>query len=158
MPIKFWIAVVPLTCLVIWLLRLVDRRNSVQVYTPQDHEKHQALLKPYLRREIVECKVRSLFPNQDHAKILELLDTVPYSWDLERTQLDFLKVSNGSLDQLHHHIDIARSEGDSLEVIKLAEAPESTHRDIHDKDRFWGEHKKAIERDFRQYLNWLKKK
>ncbi len=130
----------------------------MKVYTPQNDEKYQALLKPYLRREIVECKVRSLFPNQDHAKILKLLDTVPYASELERTQSDFLKVSDGSLDQLQHHIDVARSEGDSLKVIKLAEAPESTHRNIPDKDLFWGEHKKAIERDFRQYLNWLKKK
>ena len=85
MPIKFWIAVVALTCLAIWLLRFVDRRNSVQVYTPQDDEKHQALLKPYLRREIVESKVRSLFPNQDHAKHLAQLH-------------DFVKEKGGNLD------------------------------------------------------------
>ncbi|HXD32242.1 MAG TPA: hypothetical protein VN643_14055 [Pyrinomonadaceae bacterium] len=49
-----------------------SRKNRVEVYTPQDADRHSARLKPYFRRQVVEAKVRSLFPNQDPAEILQL--------------------------------------------------------------------------------------
>lgn len=160
MPLTLWIAIVAIGCLTIWLfLRWFDRRNRVQVYSPQDSDREMARLKPYFRREVVERKVKSLFPNQEPAKILQLLDNdIPSYWGLERIQLNILKLSNGNLDQLHHYIGVAKSERDFMKVIELAEYPESSRIDISDKDRFWGEHKQLIERDFKQYLNWLKKK
>ena len=73
-------------------------------------------------------------------------------------QLNILKLSNGNLDQLHHYIGVAKLERDFMKVIELAEYPESSRMDVNHKNPFWGEHKRLIERDFRQYLNWLKKK
>lgn len=75
---------------------------------------------------------------------------------LERVQLDILKLSNGDVEKLHHYIELAKSQHGFMKVINLAEYPESSRRDLHDKDLFWGKHKKEIERDFRQYLKWLK--
>jgi len=160
MSLTFWLVVAGIAGLGIWLfLRWFNRKNRVDVYNPQDADRHLARLKPYFRREVVEAKVKSLFPNRDPAEILQLLDSdVPSFWGLERMQLDILKLSNGNMDQLRHYIEVARSERDFIKVIQLAESPESSLGDIHDKDLFWGEHKVEIERDFRQYLNWLKKK
>ena len=155
----FWIAILVIVGLTIWvLLRWIDRKNSVEVYTPQDADREQQKLKPYFRREVVERKVKSLFPNQDHAEILKLLDNdLPSFWGLERMQLDILKLSDGNIDQLEHYIGVAKSERDFMKVIELAESPESS-RFNDQKDLFWGEHKRLIERDFKQYLDWLKKK
>jgi hypothetical protein len=154
-----WIVIAVTTLLAIWLfLRWFDRRGKVEVYTPGDESRQLARLKPYFRREVVEAKVKSLFPNHAPAEILQLLDNdIPSFWGLERMQLNILKLSNGDIDKLHYYIGIAKSERDFMKVINLAEFPESSQRDIHDKDLFWGEHKKEIERDFRQYLTWLKK-
>lgn len=159
MSLTFWMIIAGI-CLGIWLfLRWFNRKNRVEVYTPQDDDRHLARLRPYFRREVVEAKVKSLFPNQDPAEILHLLDSdLPSFWGLERMQLNILKLSNGSLDQLRSYIEVARSEPDFMGIIDLAEYPESSQRDLHDKDLFWGPHKQEIERDFRQYLDWLKKK
>lgn len=129
------------------------------MYTPSDESRQLARLKPYFRREVVEAKVKSLFPNHNTAEILQLLDNdIPSFSGLERMQLDILKLSNGDMGKLQYYIGITRSEQDFMKVINLAEYPESSQRDIHDKDLLGGEHKEEIERDFRQYLHWLKKK
>ncbi len=155
-----WIVLLVAISLAIWLvLRWFNRRNRVEVYGPWDDDRQLAKLEPYFRREVVEAKVQSLFPSHDPAEILHLLDNgVPSFGGLERMQLDILKLSNGDIDQLRHYTEVANSEGDFMKVIDLAECPESSQRDIHDKDLFWGEHKREIERDFRQYLKWLKKR
>lgn len=160
MSLTFWIVVVVIACLAIWqFLRWVDRRSRVVVYTPQDADRKLARLKPYFRREVVEAKVKSLFPSNNPADILQLLDDdVPSFWGAERIQLDILKLSDGNLEQLRHYIGVAKSERDFMKVIGLAEYPESSRLGIHDKGLFYGEHKRLIERDFRQYLKWLKKK
>lgn len=153
-----WVVIAVVALLVIWLsLRWFDRRGKVEVYTPGDESRQLAKLRPYFRREVVEAKVKSLFPNHAPAEILRLLDNdIPSFLGQERMQLDILKLSNGDMDQLRYYIKVAES--DALKVVRLAENPESSKRDVHDKDLFWGEHKQEIERDFRQYLNWLKKK
>lgn len=160
MSLMFWIVIVVAACLAVWLfLRWFDRRSRVQACSPWDDDRELARLKPYFRREVVEAKIKSLFPNHDPAEILRLLDDdIPSFWGLERMQLDNLKLSNGDLDQLDYYIGVAKSKQDFLQVIELAESPESSRIDIHDKGLFWGEHKRLIERDFRQYLNWLKEK
>ena len=153
-----WIIIIAFVCLTIGLLlRWNDRRNSVQVYTPQDEAREQAKLKPYFRREVVERKVRSLFPEQDGAYILQLLDdNTPDLGSVERMQLSILKLSNGNLDQLKHYLKLASSPTDFRKLIQLAESPGSS-RLVDQKDLFWGEHKKLIEKDFREYEKWLKK-
>ena len=158
MSYAFWIAITVGACLAILLIhRWLDRRNSVEVYTPQDGARQQAKLKPYFRREIVEAKAKSLFPNHDPAEILRLLDDgVPSFWGLERMQLNILKISNGDLDQLRYYIGVAQS--NFIKVVELAESPESSSANIPRKDLFYGEHKRIIERDFRQYLHWLKQR
>lgn len=160
MSLSFWSVIIIIGCLAVWwfLIKWFDRRSRVDVYTPSDDDRQLAKLEPYFRREVVEAKVKSLFPNHDPAEILQLLDNVmPSIWGgVEQVQLDILKLSNGNLNQLHYYIGVAES--DVTKVIEMAENPESSKRDIHDKDLFWGEHKQEIERDFRQYLNWLKKK
>ena len=157
MPLTFWIAIVAIACLTIWLcLKWFDRRNRVEVYTPSDANRQIARLNPYFRREVVVRKVKALFPNEDHTKILSLLDTdLPSFWGTERLQLDILKLSNGNLDQLQHYIGVAKSEH-RMKVIELAEHPESSRFDVNDKNLFWGEHKQLIEKDFQQYLKSLK--
>jgi hypothetical protein len=156
----FWIIIAAIAGLGIWLLlNWFNRKNRVEVYTPQNEARQLARLKPYFRREIVEAKAKSLFPQEDPAEILQLLDGVVSSFaGLERKQLDILKLSNGNLDQLRYYIEIANSERDFRKITQLAEYPESSKRNIHDKDLFWGPHKREIERDFQQYLSWLKKK
>lgn len=160
MSLALWLALPVIAGLTIWLfLRWFNRRNRVEVYSPSDDGRALAKLKPYFRREVVEAKVRYLFPNHDPAEILRLLDDgVPPFWGPERMQLNILKLSDGDVDRLRHYIEVARSERDFMKVIDLAEYPESSRVGVHDKDHFYGEHKRLIERDFRQYLNWLKKK
>jgi hypothetical protein len=159
MSLIFWIVIVLIACLAIWLLlRWFDRRNRVEVYTPRDADRRLAKLKPYFRREVVEAKVQTLFPNHEPAEILRLLDDdVPSFWGLERMQLNILRLSNGDIDRLRHYIEVAKSGRDFMKVIESAEHPESSRIGINDKGLFWGEHKRLIERDFQQYLNWLKK-
>jgi hypothetical protein len=161
MSITVGVSIFVILSLAFWLLsRWSDRRNRVEVYTPQDDARQYSRLEPYFRREVVERKIKSLFPNQDHAAILKLLDIDPPfdSQPLERAQLNILKVSNGDLEELKRFVALAESDSDYMRVNKMAECPESSTVDINDKDLFWGEHKRIIERDFRQYLNWLKKK
>lgn len=105
-----WITIIAIVCLAIILIIWNDRRNSVQVYTPRDSARDAARLKPYFRRELGERKVRVLFPGQDHAQILRLLDDNTNDiLGLERMQLDILKLSNGNLQQLHHYLRVANS-------------------------------------------------
>ena len=145
--------------IILLLLRLFNRSVKVDVHTPSDDSRQSAKLEPYFRRELVEAKVKSLFPQRAPGEILKLLDIdMPPVFELERVQLDILKLSNGDIEKLHHYIELAKSERDFMKVINLAESPESSKRDLNDKDLFWGEHKKEIERDFRQYLKWLKKR
>ena len=159
MSLAFWIVVLVVAGLAIWLfLRWFDRRNRVEVYTPQDESRQSAKLKPYFRREVVEAKVKSLFPGREPADILRLLDDVPSVMGRERMQLNVLKLSNGEEGQLLHYLEVAKSERGFLKIIDLAEHPESSRIGLGDKDLFWGEHKRLLERDFRQYLNWLKKR
>ena len=155
----FWITIIVVVCLAIGLLlRWNDRRNSVEVFTPQDGARELAKLKPYFSREVVERKVRSLFPDQDHAQILQLLDDyTPDFWGLERMQLNILKLSNGNLEQLHHYLKVANSQTEFIKVIQMAESPESS-RIVDQKEIGWGKHKKLVKKDYRDYLNWLKKK
>ena len=158
MSLTSWILLVVLVCVAIWrLVRWFGRGSGAAGYTPQDEDRQFAILEPYFRREVVEAKVKSLFPN-DPAAILQLLDNEVPARERERMQLNVLKLSNGDMDQLRHYIDLAKSEREFIKVTGLAEYPKSSRRDINDMNLFDAAHKRLIEKDFRQYLNWLKKK
>ena len=159
MSFGVWIVIAIVAALAGWflLLRWFNRRNRVEVYTKGDESRQLAKLKSYFRREVVESKVKCLFPEHNPSEILQLLDDgITSFFERERMQLDVLKLSNGDLDKLKYYLGLAESE--SLKVRRLAEYPESSKRDLQSKDLLGGDHKKEIERDFRQYLNWLKKK
>lgn len=159
MSLTFWIFIAVLTCLSIWRLsRLFASGRGAGGYTPQDEQQQLDIQQPYFRREVVEAKVKSIFPNHDPADILRLLDSVKPSWGLERMQLNVLKLSNGDMDQLRYYIDLANSERDFLKVVELAEHPLSSRVDLNDPNLFDRKHKRLIEKDFRQYLSWLKQK
>ena len=159
MSLTFWIFIVVLAGLTIWRLsRLFAGGSGAGGYTPQDGERQLEILEPYFRREVVEAKVKSVFPNHDPAEILQLLDDGLPAWALERMQLNIIKLSNGDMDQLRYYIDLAKSERDFIKVMKLAENPQSSGVDINDPNLFDRRHKRLIEKDFQQYLNWLKKK
>lgn len=159
MSLTFWIFIVVLAGLTLWRLsRLFAGGSGAGGYTPQDEQRQLDIQKAYFRREVVEAKVKSVFPNHDPAEILQLLDSVMPSWGLERMQLNALKLSNGDVDQLRYYIDLANSERDFLKVVQLAEHPQSSRVDTNDPNLFDRKHKRLIEKDFQQYLNWLKQK
>src|SRR4030095_3570667 len=90
-------------------------------------EREFAKKKPYFRREVVEAKVKSLFPGKDPKLILQVLDDdIPTVFGVERTQLNILKLSDGDVNQLVHYVEMAKSGRDFIEVINLAEYPESS--------------------------------
>jgi hypothetical protein len=159
LPFGDWIVIAVVAALASWFLflRWFNRRNRVEVYTKGDESRQLAKVKSYFHREVVESKVKYLFPDHDPSEILQLLDDgITSFFERERVQLDVLKLSNGDLAKLKYYVGLAES--DSLKVTQLAEYPESSKRDLKSKDLLWGDHKKEIERDLRQYLNWLKKK
>jgi hypothetical protein len=160
MPVAFWILIVITGVLaVVFFLKWFARRNRVKMFSPRDMESECAKKLPYFRPEVVQAKVKSLFPNHDSAEILRLLEIVPSFWGVERTQLNILKLSNGDMDQLHNYIAVASSDRDFLEVIDLAEYPEFSRINADDIDTLpYEELKRLIGRDTRQYLEWLKKK
>jgi hypothetical protein len=159
MSLTFWIFIVVFAGLTIWRLsRLFAGGSGAGGHTPQDDQRQLDILEPYFRREVVEAKVKSVFPNHDPAEILQLLDDGLPAWALERMQLNIIKLSNGDVDQLRHYINLAKSERDFIKVMQLAENPRSSGGDINDPNLFDRKHKRLIEKDFQQYLNWLKKK
>ena len=85
MSLTLW-AVLALAAIVVVVvvLKLLDRRNTVKMFNPRDTEKVESKKKSYYRHEVVEAKVRSLFPDHDPVEILQLLEAVPTLWGVER--------------------------------------------------------------------------
>jgi len=161
MSFVFWLVPIVIGCSAIWVfLKWFDRKNPVKMVGRGDGDREAAKLEPYFRREVVERKVKSLFPNHEPAEILQLLDDdIPSFWGLERMQLNILKASNGDLDQLIYHIATAKSEREFMNVIKVAEYPEGSLIGLENVDKLpYEEYRRIRERDLRQYLDWLKKK
>ena len=123
---------------------------------PQRQDRGLAKLRPFFRREVVESKVRSSFPNENPADVFRLLDDdLPDVWGLERLQLAILKLSNGDLNSLRAHIAAARR--DFLQVIGSAEYPGALEIGLDRYVRLPNPEQEAIhQRDMRQYLRWLK--
>src|SRR5580765_2964229 len=77
------------------------QRAKVDVYTKADESRQFEKVKPFFRRETVEAKVKLLFPNHPPADILQLLDNdVLLFAEVERAQLDILKLSDGDINKL----------------------------------------------------------
>ena len=156
----FWIiVVVSIGVLIFVILKLVSRRTSVKMFNPWDTEKVESKKKSYFRHEVVEAKVRLLFPDHDFAEVVQLLEAVPTFWGVERMKLNVLKLSGGNLDQLRHYINVASSERDFIEVINLAEYPESSLVSSTEIDKLpYDEVMGRLKRDTKKYLNWLRSK
>lgn len=155
MAFAFWFIIMAIggaavAAFVIWFVQ-GDRGGE---YTPWDDEEVVARKEPYFRREVVEAKVRSLFPSHDPSEILRLLDGVqPSLGSLEQMQLDILKLSDGDVARLRHYIEVSGSLWGALEVVSKAEYPRSSRIDSSSPTPKW-----VVEKDVRQYLKWLKRR
>lgn len=112
--------------------------------------------KPFFRREIVVAKVHSLFPGHLPEKILQLLDEYKprFAETAPRVQLAILKLSNGDLNLLRHHLDAAKR--DYRDVILPAENPEFLRVGIADWIALSEDEKERItDSDVHQYLEWI---
>src|SRR5215207_8585813 len=121
------VVVASLAALVFMLMCSRRRRSGLSAAAPSDmlsldarmqsglkqEERALARMKPFWRREVVEAKVKSLFPSHEPAEVLRLLDeygTGPYAPEPERVHLAILKLSGGDLEQLRRHLDTAKSD------------------------------------------------
>lgn len=106
-------------------------------------------------RELVAGKVKRCFPNDDHEKIMAVLDlygTELYEQERERVQIAILKLSGGDVEELRENVRMAKS--DFRDVLAYAEYPEEMRKDT------WQmtdnvEVGRIRERDRGQYLAWL---
>jgi len=120
-------------------------------------EREMELKKPFFRREVIQDKVKSLFPAHGTAEILCLLDeygTESWQCERERVQLAVLKLSEGNLELLRDHLNAAKS--DFRDAIVPAEYPGQS------QDGFVGwaklseaEKERISNEDNQQYLAWL---
>jgi hypothetical protein len=116
-----------------------------------------AMMEPYFRREVVEAKVKSLFPHHATDEILRLLDAAPSHWGQERVQLAILKLSKGDLKRLRHNVETAQH--NFIKVISSAEYPKATRIGFLNVARLPDYLREFIQNsDFRQYMAWLKKR
>jgi|SRR5215213_6387359 len=155
MLLAFWLIIMVIGCLTVGLFIIWrDRGNGGGEFTPWDEEDELARKEPYFRREVVEAKVRSLFPRHDPSEILQLLDGFPPSFGgRERMQLNILKLSDGDMARLRRYIEAAGSPLGALGVMQKAEYPRSSRTGPSSPAP-----KRVVERDIRQYLNWLKRR
>ena len=75
-------------------------------------------------RQSVLAKVEQVFPEEDPANVLAILDaygTGPYERERERVQLAILKLSGGDVNKLRNLVDLAKK--DYRDVITAAEYP-----------------------------------
>jgi hypothetical protein len=115
--------------------------------------------------ESVSRKVRSLFPTEQHADAIHLLEkecgrNLPFNEDadpqgVERVRLAVVKLSHGSLAELRNQVDVAKR--DWRDVLMLAERPEAMRFGLFDLDKLDAESRAALNaRDQKQYDDWLR--
>jgi hypothetical protein len=159
-------------------LVFIWRRSRQRSWTPEETEEFDkrldaaveradralAKMEPFWRREVVEAKVKSQFPNQT-TEALRLLDQYESeSPGRERVQLAILKLSGSSLNKLRDQVDTAKR--DYREVLLLGETPESfrmgEYADDSESFEAWAkadEAEQAVEaKEFEDYLQWLQQK
>jgi hypothetical protein len=116
-----------------------------------------ASMKPFFRREVVESKVKTLFPLHAVLDIFQILNEYQSDSDelSSRVQLDALKLCGGNLEALRDNIRIANRE--FRDVIMSAENPRIVALGIRawavlpedEKDRISCE-------DLKEYLVWVR--
>ena len=117
--------------------------------------------KPFFRREIVERKVRFLFPTTDANNVLDLLDAdLPTTFGLERLQLALLKLCDGNQDELRRLLEIVTSESgfktaQDIKLIAKAEWPEADRMSYDYLNLLPEDQEPIFRRDLRQYLRWI---
>ena len=111
---------------------------------------------PQLTRDDVERIIRRDFP-RDFGDAFELLSN--YSNDVAaveaRVRMACLKFSNGNLERLRQGVEIAQM--DSRDVLVVAEYPEYHKRVEFRSELRETEIQAIIDRDWKQYQDWLKR-
>jgi hypothetical protein len=111
---------------------------------------------PKVTRKHVERIVRRDFPAEKFSEIMAALDEYgkeSYEREIDRVQLDILKLASGKMDELQQAIKSAKS--DYRDVISMAEYPSSRW----DTFKLPAEEKKQIySKDWQQYLDWANAK
>ena len=119
-------------------------------------ERELAKKSPFFRRELVEAKVKLLFPDKAPAEILQLLDEYDsdFGEGTARIQLAILKLSDGDIEKLRYHIAAAKR--DYRDVILPAENPELLRVGVGSWARMSEDEKEQLSnKDVQQYLGWL---
>src|SRR6476646_2585398 len=78
--------------------------------------------------------IKKTFPEDVHARVLELVDTYgveSYEWERERVQLAILKLSEGNEEKLREFVAVAKS--DYRDVLFWSENPEEAKLDTPEK-------------------------
>jgi hypothetical protein len=111
-------------------------------------------------RDLLLKKVREVFPLENPAEIIELLDSYgvePYERECERVQLAILKLSGGSIEELLSHLEVAKR--DYRDVLAWAEFPHEMKLSANEMHAMPPEAAKDIrDKDSQQYLEWLQRK
>ena len=97
---------------------------------------------PKVTRRHVERIVRRDFPSEQFEEVMAILDKYgkeKFEVDIDRVQLDVLKLSSGKVDSLRKNTLAAKS--DYRDVISAAEYPDHN-----------------VEQDWQQYLSWANAK
>jgi hypothetical protein len=143
----------------------VERLNHAQENLKQTELAHPRQYEPVPLTELVRAKIDQTFSPQDGSVAKDLLikecgrnlplktNATPQS--LEQIRLAVVKLANGNLEELHRHVQTAKS--DWRDVIVPAESPEALRIGLVNYDRLDEQARSAIaSRDRRQYLDWLK--
>ena len=108
-------------------------------------------------REMVLAKVQRVFPSDDPAEVLSILDLYgaeQHEYERERVQLACLKLSEGNKDALLNAVETAKS--DYRDVLSAAEYPGFDRIGFVGVDKLDAEgRRKLIYEDLHQYLSWL---
>jgi hypothetical protein len=108
-------------------------------------------------RELVMKKAKDVFPKEDTAKIMSILDqygTDSYERERERVQIAILKSSKGEMKDLEEGVKAAKQ--DYRDVLAWAEYPLEMKTEAGTLDA--QKAKEVREKDRKQYLEWLNKK
>lgn len=152
------------SAIVLLFLFLVKRSREAREIGPQRDSRGMRKKKPFFRRDVVERKVISLFPETAPNQILALLDAgLPNTFGVERLQLALLKLSDGNLNELRRLVEMVMSDAGlekavDIQLIGTAEWPQA-QRMGYDYAKLLPEDQEPIfRRDLRQYLRWVKRR
>jgi hypothetical protein len=129
-----------------------------------DHDQATGGPEPVELTEVVARKVNHLFPADEKAEAIRLLEkecgrNLPFCENsdakgLERVRLAVVKLSGGSLDELRGQIEVAKS--DWRDVLSAAEYPEESRFGYVELGKLGEESRRGVRaRDRKQYEEWL---